>query len=442
MNKRRSKPQSGSALLVTVATTGILGIGIASYLAMTSFQSRSSMRSQVYNSILPIAEAGVEEALSHLYFHSSNLSTDNWSQVSSLSLSNGITLSGTQFYKQRSFGEGRYTVTVLQSSTPTIVSQAYVPLPFQTNELIRTVEVATASQSMFMKGLVAKGSINLNGSVQTDSFDSSDPAYSTSGSYDSLKSKDNGDIASVSTAANVISANGNVSIYGHVSTGPGGTVGTTGNAAMGSKSFIDGGGSGIEPGWSSDDMNASFPDVQVPFSGGAFTPASGSVGGTNYTYVLGNGNWQMSSLSMSGKKKMMVNGNAVLYVTGNISMAGKAYIEIAPGASLHLYGAGSSTSLSGQGIANSNSNATNFFYYGLPSNTSLSLSGNAAFTGVIYAPQANFSMSGGGNNTYDLVGAGIVNSISMNGHFNFHYDEALGNLDSGAGYVVTSWNEL
>lgn len=438
----RLNSRSGSALLVTVATTAIMGIGIASYLSMTSFQSRSSMRSQVYNSILPIAEAGIEEALSHLYFHSSNLSTDNWTQVSYLSLSNGINLSGTVFYKQRAFGEGRYTVAVLQSSSPAIVSQGYVPLPFQTNELIRTVEVTTASQSLFMKGLVAKGSIGLVGSVQTDSFDSSDPTYSTSGRYDSLKSKDNGDIASVSTAANVISANGNVSVYGRVSTGPGGTISTSGNAAMGSKSFIDGGGSGIESGRSSDDMNASFPDVQAPFSGGAFTPASGSVGGTNYTYVLGNGDWQMSSLSMSGKKKMMVNGNAVLYVTGNISMAGQAYIEIAPGASLHLYGAGSSTSLSGQGIANSNSNATNFFYYGLPSNTSLSLSGNSAFTGVIYAPQADLTMNGGGSTTYDLVGAGIVNSISMNGHFNFHYDEALGDLGSGSGFVVTSWNEL
>ncbi|MDA1277130.1 MAG: hypothetical protein O2960_24210 [Verrucomicrobia bacterium] len=442
MRTRRFKSQSASALVVTVIAAGLIGFGIASYLGMTSFQRRSSMRSQVYNSILPIAEAGIEEAMSHLYFHYSNLSTDSWTQVTSLALSNGIALPGTQYFKQRAFGEGRYTVAISQSSTPTIVSQGYVSEPFQTNELIRTIRVTTASQSMFMKGLVAKGSIGLNGSVKTDSFDSSNPSFSTGGQYDPAKSKDNGDIASVSSAANVISANGNVSIYGHVSTGPGGSISTVGNAAMGSKAFIDGGGSGIEPGWSSDDMNASFPDVQIPFSGGAFTPPSGSVGGTNYTYVVGNGNWQLSSLSMSGKKAMLVNGNAVLYVTGDISMAGQAYIAIAPGASLQLYCAGSSASLSGNGIVNSNSNATNFFYYGMPGNTSLSLSGNAAFTGVIYAPQADFSMNGGGSSSYDLVGAGVVNSISMNGHFNFHYDEALGNLGSGAGFIVTSWNEL
>ena len=170
--------------------------------------------------------------------------------------------------------------------------------------------------------------------------------------------------------------------------------------------------------------------------------SSFTVGGTNYAYVIGAGNNQLTSVSMSGQQKAIVTGNAVLYVTGNISFSGQSFLYIAPGATLKLYVAGASASLSGQGVANANANATNFFYYGLPSNTSLSLSGNSAFTGVIYAPQADFSMSGGGNNTYDLVGAAIANTITMSGHFNFHYDENLSRLNLGRDYVVTSWDEL
>jgi hypothetical protein len=30
----------------------------------------------------------------------------------------------------------------------------------------------------------------------------------------------------------------------------------------------------------------------------------------------------------------------------------------------------------------------------------------------------------------------------MNGHFNFHYDEALKNFGNTGGYVVSTWNEM
>ena len=183
-------------------------------------------------------------------------------------------------------------------------------------------------------------------------------------------------------------------------------------------------------------MNVDFPDVQAPFVAATPPGTSGS------DYILGNGNYLMSSLTMSGKKKMTITGNAVLYVTGNISMSGQSYISIQPGASLKLYCGGATANLSGQGIANQNGKATNFCYYGLPSNTSLSLSGNATFIGVIYAPSAAFSMTGGGVNTIDLVGASVTSTVSMSGSFNFHYDESLANFGPNRGFVVMSWNEL
>jgi hypothetical protein len=122
-------------------------------------------------------------------------------------------------------------------------------------------------------------------------------------------------------------------------------------------------------------------------------------------------------------------------------MSGNAFIQLAPGATLKLYVGGSSGSIAGNGVVNPGI-PMNFIYYGLPGNTSLSYSGNGTFTGVIYAPNADFTLNGGGNSTYDFVGASISKTVSMNGHFNFHYDEALAKYGPKRGFVVTSWNEM
>ncbi|HSH14605.1 MAG TPA: hypothetical protein VLD18_01130, partial [Verrucomicrobiae bacterium] len=60
----------------------------------------------------------------------------------------------------------------------------------------------------------------------------------------------------------------------------------------------------------------------------------------------------------------------------------------------------------------------------------------------IYAPQAHLSLGGGGSTAYDFVGASVSRTVQMNGHFNFHYDEALGRTDTEGLFVIASWNEL
>jgi hypothetical protein len=85
---------------------------------------------------------------------------------------------------------------------------------------------------------------------------------------------------------------------------------------------------------------------------------------------------------------------------------------------------GSSFSTSGNGnINNLSQQASNFELFGRPSNTSISIGSLAAFSGTVYAPQADFSLGGGGNTTYDFVGASVTKTVTVNGHFNFHFDE-------------------
>lgn len=424
----------GSTLIITVVLTAIIGATLTSYLVMVANQNASIMRSMAWNSAIPISEAGIEEAMAHLNRNGTNHTADGW------------TASGTNVIKERTFGSDRLRVAIARNVEPPLITcEAFVINP-TSGELLpnpRIVRVGTTNKGVFVKAMVAKGQIDLNGNnIRTDSFDTDDPNHHTGGRYDPAKAKDNGDIATNSSVIDSLNV-WNADIFGRVSTGPGGTVRIGPNGAVGDKAWHAAGNTGIKPGWGKDDMNVQFPDVQLPFGGTGWAPAvNQNVGGTNYSYVVGAGNYELSSLSLSGQNKMLITGHAVLLVRGNVSLSGNSYIAIQPGASLQLYVAGSSTSLGGNGIMNANTKASTFGYWGLNSNTSISMSGNAGFTGTIYAPHAALTLNGGGSNIYDLVGSTVSNTVRMNGHFNFHYDEALGKIGPRTGYTIVSWNEV
>src|SRR5947209_18630029 len=80
---------AGNVLIVVIMTAGLVTAGVAGYLALTTRQNESVMRSLCWNAALPLAEAGVEEALSHLHKNNTNCAADGW------------TLSGTNYTKQR-----------------------------------------------------------------------------------------------------------------------------------------------------------------------------------------------------------------------------------------------------------------------------------------------------------------------------------------------------
>ena len=162
------------------------------------------------------------------------------------------------------------------------------------------------------------------------------------------------------------------------------------------------------------------------------------VNGVEYDYLLSSGNWYVSDLEGS----VLVTGDARLFVRDEIDIQGNDALIIKPTGSLDLYMAGPRTQFGGNGVINEPGNAINFKYWGLPSNTRIDMSGSSAFAGVIYAPQAEFNLGGGGKNSLDFVGASVTESVKMNGHYKFHYDEALNQIGPVRGYVPTSWNEI
>ncbi len=446
---KTNRREQGGALTVTVAALAVVGISLGSYLSLVSSQNLSVMRSLAWASAVPAMEAGVEEALTHLYRHDlSGLAQDGWYRASD-----------GWYQKFGNLGGGFVYLSRIQPvDPPVIVSTGISPTPRgpsavgtsfwdmldaasdTQNFVRRSVRVHTFREgSFFVKGMVAKGEIDISGNnVTSNSFDSRTPVYSTGGRYDPLKTKDKGDIATNSGLVNSLDV-GNAKIYGSIATGPGGSISIGPKGSVGDKLWVSSGNKGIQPGHSSSDMNVSFPDVEAPFTTGTYPAGRTDASGTVWTHVLGDGDYMLSSLSGN----ILVEGDARIYVSSDVSMTGNDILMITNNASLEMYVAAPRASLGGNGVINADGYAESFSYYGLPSNTYLSLGGNAAYTGTIYAPQADFHLGGGGNNNYDFVGASITSTVKLNGNFNFHYDEALADSDKGGrGFIPVSWNEM
>jgi len=281
-------------------------------------------------------------------------------------------------------------------------------------------------------GLGAKGTIDMNGNkLSVDSFDSSDPNYSdANGMYDKNERKAGVTVATnlgINDALDV----GNADIWGHVATGPGGSIDALKNGLVGDAAWHSGGNKGVESGYSSTDADIPFPPIMAPASG-ASPPvdASGNL-------LLGSGTYEIGALTAN----IVVTGHATLIVRTSLSMKGNDAIVLNPGATLNLYVyAASATFGSGSYNFTTGSRATNLRYYGMPSNTSISFNGNTSFEGVLYAPHADLSMSGGGSGL-NFCGSALTKSVSMNGSYNFHFDEAL-LKEASPGYVIVSWNEI
>jgi hypothetical protein len=467
----RKSLRRGMTYVSVVIAAVLIGLTLATYLKLVASQNQMTMRSQAWNRNIAVVEAGIEEALAHLNKNAvwdlrtgtylGNLNVDGWSSA----VGGGWTKTGW-------IGDDYYVVTIAPyvagTNCPVITAEGYVKQVSafaMTRRLIepfladaadngstyvkRTVVCSTTNVPVWTKALVAKQTIDLNGNnVRTDSYDSANPAYNTNGRWDINKARDHGDIATNNSLTNSVNV-GNANVWGSVSTGPNAanpghasmTIGSQGK--VGDKSWqTDNSKKGVQPGKDRDDMNVYFPDVTPPFTTGIApsTPSGGYTwtNGVNYGTVIGNGTYVTDTLG----GKILVRGNAKLLVTGSFSLKGNDVIQIAPGASLVMYMDGQSASFGGNGVANGDGKPGSFYYFGTKKNTALTLSGNGEFTGAIYAPSADVSGNGGGNSAEDFSGAAVLKSLKFNGHYSFHYDEALGRMGAFSGFTLTSWNEM
>jgi len=403
----------GSILFLALILSIVMGITLGGYLILTSGQEKSVARSQRWNAALDVAEAGIEEGLAQVNNSPKDFSANSWTANA-----------GTTFGPEnQTLSNGRYSVLVSGSTTPTIYSTGYVTAPMSGQLLTRAIRVTTQVLPLFNVALGAVGNINMNGnSMATDSWNSHDPRFSTNGTYKSTMTSTNGDVASQGGIVNI----GNHTINGNLYLGPTATYTSGTNQILGD---ID------------KDYNVNFPDATLP----AGLPIAATI--TNGYYNITLNGYYLVTASLPIK---VAAGLSNVVIKATVQTFNPSYIDLGGGmtnpATLTLYDApaisGGSITLGGNSAGGAiGATPVNFIVYGLPNLTTITLSGTSTFLGAIYAPEAVLTLNGGGASN-DYLGAIIVKSASMNGHYNFHYDEALGAWGPAKGFMASSWQEL
>ncbi len=402
----------GKVLVVTLVIALLVALAVSALLVIAKNQSVLTARSQTWASEIPIAEAGIEEAMAHINSKPKSLATNGWQAI------------GTKFVKSRRLADGYFYTEISSGTTPRIVSIGYGRIPLQTNYTSRTI-VATTKLGPPAWGIIARRDINLSGTdAAIDSFDS------TEGPYQVSTRRDRAGVATLSTNNPAING-GTARIYGSAATGPGGTA--TGSIGDGEWLATS---SGIQPGHLSDDFNMAIPDVVLPaeLSSALPRPGDGVVGTTHYKLVLGNRDYFLTRCSINGDD-MVVTGQARLYISGDIKLAGGGSITITPTGSLEVY-VGGGVDLGGRGLFNYTATATKCAFFGLPTCTRFNYSGLAALTARVYAPNADIKMGG----RSDFFGGMVGNTLDFGGTPGIHYDEALGAGDRDV--RIASWEEM
>jgi hypothetical protein len=454
-SRRRPRNDRGSVLVIAMILCALIGMMMASYLMMLKSHLYSVTRSQAWNASLMVAEAGVEEAMAHLNDTNTlivGLSGAGWTRAYPLFI----------YTKTNYIGNDYYGVIIDETvhTNPIIYSTGYVAGPISSPALTRSVRIKTKPKTATMVNgsMIVKSTIDFKGNgVGSDSFNSSDTNHWPGGIYTNISSwysnMDHGDITTLSSKANMVTINSG-SVKGVIHTAPGGLASVGSSASVGDNAWVNSGTLGLEAGHELADATNSYPDATLPDLGGlTWTPAistvSVTINGTNavskgdYGYSFGKTSPNFQYINDSTKIDVIyVQKAGMILRVDNITFSTKAVIYIAPGASLALYVTEPTFALSGQGVINTTGVARNFQYYGLPSNTQINLGASTDFVGEIYAPEAAFTLNGGGNSIINFVGTSITYSSTLNGHFNFHYDQNASVDLQLFGYRAYTWDEL
>jgi len=407
MKIRYQNREHGAVLVYALLLAVIIGVTLASYLVLAGVQHRSVARSQSWNGALDLAEAGIEEALQHMNTTPDDLSVNGW----------GASAAGTHGPVSRTMANGRYSVLISTNPIMTIYATGQVAAPISGTFISRVVKVTTLRLPLFNVALAAVEDIDMNGKgAATDSWNSHDPNLSTNGQYDPSKTSTNGHAASEGGIVDI----GNHTIVGNLYLGPDASY--EGNTGMITGTIYY-------------DYNIQLPDAELPSTTWLPAPVAGNV----HTFTVS------GDYVVSDSKAIVVEPGVIVRIKVTTSNFSPSSVQIHGGTTnsgtLTVYQISGSMAVAGNSSPNGSGRPENLWYYGLPGVTSISLSGTSTFIGVIYAPSATLALGGGGA-SYNLIGSSITRTVTLNGHYLFHYDESLANLGPARGHVPTSWQEL
>lgn len=452
---KNTSPHStrGSVLITAMIFTLAIGISLVTFLKLGQNALQISNRAFHANAAMNLAESGLEQAM--------------WSVGKAVdgeaSAWTGWTTSGgnawrkfTGFnYDANTTGYVRvYVQNYALSSAPTVIARSTIT-PANGPSIEKWIVVSLVQRTKFANGLVAKDTLTFSGgNAVVDSYDSRLGAYNANLGGGNFNKYSRGSAGSASVSVNSFTLS-NSKIYGNVaigsadlsglSVGPNGLVGDFG-AANGS----------VDTNRVQTDFTTNFDDAVAP------TTVGYTIGGIGSTTLPGLGDlpaadgkfyYNSSGISISGnaskKLNILAGTEVVIRITAasgstGIDVKGQASINVLAGASLDIY-TNSNVAIGGRGIANSNDpssfNLISTRAAGAGGSQSITVAGNGQLSAVVYAPNADVSMNGGGASGH-IQGSVIADTISVTGGSEFHYDEALSDQTGGNPFGVGEWSEL
>ena len=463
---RPSSPRStrGSVLIVAMLMAAIIGISLVSFIKLSDNSLKQAHRTFYSNSAMNLAEVGLEEAISR-FNQIDNVATPADAWPSPWTLNNTAYNSSSSPYTPcatnnfTSFSVGPNTTGSVKvwvhyyngqaGATPKIVAKSTITQPDGSPPISRYIEVTLRKRSLFSNGLVARENVSWVGQPMADSWDSHSDTMSPATAYDPSIRTANVVVGSIS--GNIGLAGGEV--WGYAKTGEFGAI--TGGSVHPLGTTTD------DPTRRTNDFNATFPAPTVPnpttfntrasaYNSSKTLPEAGDnfeiVAGERVYYYKFTGTKAVDltgsdDLHIRADHKVVFLANASNSATYAIDVGGTSGVTVETGANWQVYTNGD-IRIAGSGMANANNAPSSTMFWGTgTSGQDIDISGNGQLIATVYAPDADVDLNGGGSSGL-MCGAVVAKTITMNGHTEFHYDDALGRLTTGNPYGISKWREL
>ena len=119
MKTRTGTTAHWHVIIVTLVLCLLLGIVLLGVMKLTTNEGQLTGRSQSWNGAIPVAEAGIEEAFTHLKYCPTNRASNGWT----------LAAAGDHYRKFRPLSNAWYEVTISTNYDPTIISRGGIRAP-------------------------------------------------------------------------------------------------------------------------------------------------------------------------------------------------------------------------------------------------------------------------------------------------------------------------
>lgn len=432
----------GAILIVALILAVLSGVAVASYMRLGKTTMQLSDRAFYANAAVNLAETGLEQAMWSINQGVAG-NSDAWASWTLSGSKATRTFTGTDFGANTS---GQVKVVIegyTGASAPVVYAMSTITPPTGAT-INKWLKVELTKRGRFANGLVAKDRIVFNGNnVKVDSWNSDPDNNDATASipYAAGVRRDNGTVASAAIYVNSVLIN-NADVWGYAATGGAQPQVGANGSILGADSAASGY-SQIDPRRVSTDFTATF-DI-LNYTGASTSRAA--ISGSETIAATGNVTYSLPNIDLKNSQKLVIDsGNVTLLLTGAqaINVVGNASIEIKAGATLTIYSAGD-IKIAGNGLANLTNQPKAFQFYGTKAAggtlQDIQIAGNGVLSGVVYAPNADIDLDGGGNSG-QVAGSMVGTNITLVGNSNFHYDESLADLDTGNPFGIKLWSEL